>query len=101
MPGPHLPSARIVRDCALNEGLDPGTLKCVPRLRAKDEVSPLAVETAPDANISEAERLHCLDPIYVAHVDNDRLGQRGLDAVEVEGPELVPLRDDDRSVSAC
>jgi hypothetical protein len=39
----------------------------------------LAVEPAPDGNIPEAERVHCLDRIDVAQVDQDRRGQHFFD----------------------
>src|SRR5687768_7380191 len=54
----------------------------------------------PDREVPEAEREHLLGRVEVPSVDYDGLPQRGLDALEVRMPVLVPVRHDRERVRA-
>src|SRR5579883_1603269 len=53
-----------------------------------------------DAVVDEAELRHLVGAIDVAQVDQDRLLHRLLDALEIEGAELLPFGDADERVGA-
>ena len=55
---------------------------------------------APDAVVVEAPARHVVGLIDVAQVDQDRPRHHGLQAVEIERAELLPLGDDHQRVGA-
>src|SRR5580692_3734574 len=60
--------------------------------------SPPPLARPPDAVIREP--LELFRPVDVAQVDQHRLLHHALEAVEIEGAELLPFGDDDEGVGA-